>query len=136
MTRASINILDLGGGDDGHRAQYFAFLGQLFAIRRVRLNWQVLTDPNPVLVPTTTSDEIQYQNATLTANRTITMPNTGLYEGMAFHIVRRATAPGAFALQVTDPIGANNYTFASASNGYVKYRAKSGAWRIVEAGTV
>jgi hypothetical protein len=85
---------------------------------------------------TATSDEIQYQNVTLTANRTITLPNTGLYEGMAFHIVRRATTPGAFTLQVTDPIGANNYTFASSTNGYVKYRNKSGAWRIVEAGTV
>lgn len=85
---------------------------------------------------TATSDEIQYQNVTLTANRTITLPNVGLYEGMAFHVVRRATTPGAFTLQVVDPIGANNYTFASATNGYVKYRAKSGAWRIVEAGPV
>jgi Pectate lyase superfamily protein len=88
------------------------------------------------VVLTASSDAIQYQNATLTANRTITLPSTGLYEGMAFHIVRRATTPGAFTLQVTDPIGANNYTFASATNGYVKYRARSGAWRIVEAGTV
>lgn len=47
---------------------------------------------------------------------------------MASDIVRRATAPGAFVLQVTDPIGTNNYTFASASNSYVKCRAKSGAW--------
>ncbi len=77
---------------------------------------------------------IQYQNVTLTANRAITLPSTGLYEGMSFHIVRRATTPGAFTLQVTDPIGANNYTFASATNGYVKYRARSGAWRIIEAG--
>jgi hypothetical protein len=51
MTRASVTILDIGGGDDGHRAQYIAFLGDLFAIRRVRLNWRVLIDPNPVLVP-------------------------------------------------------------------------------------
>jgi Pectate lyase superfamily protein len=85
---------------------------------------------------TAASDAVQYQNVTLTANRTITLPNTGLYEGMAFHIIRRATTPGAFTLQITDPIGANNYTFASATNGYVKYRAKGGAWRIVEAGTV
>lgn len=85
---------------------------------------------------TASSDAIQYQNVTLTANRTVTLPNAGLYEGMAFHIVRRAATPGAFTLQVTDPIGANNYTFASATNGYVKYRAKSGAWRIIEAGTV
>jgi hypothetical protein len=73
---------------------------------------------------------------TLTANRTITLPNSGLYEGMEFHIVRRATTPGAFTLQITDPIGANNYTFAASTNGYVKYRAKNGAWRIIEAGPV
>lgn len=85
---------------------------------------------------TASSDAVQYQNVTLTANRTITLPGTGLYEGMAFHIVRRAATPGAFTLQVIDPVGANNYTFASAVNGYVKYRIKSGAWRIIEAGTV
>jgi len=84
---------------------------------------------------TATSDAIQYQNVTLTANRAITLPGTGFYEGMAFHIVRRATTPGAFTLQVTDPIAGNNYTFASGTNGYVKYRYRSG-WRIVEAGTV
>jgi Pectate lyase superfamily protein len=96
-----------------------------------------ITDVGDAAVTLTAiSDAIQYQNVTLTANRTITLPNTGLYEGMAFHIVRRAATPGAFTLQVIDPIGANNYTFASATNGYVKYRAKSGAWRIVEAGTV
>jgi Pectate lyase superfamily protein len=83
---------------------------------------------------TANSDAIQYQNVTLTANRTITLPNTGLYEGMTFHIVRRATTPGAFTLQVTDPIGAINHTFASGTNGYVKYRARGTAWRIIEAG--
>jgi hypothetical protein len=93
-----------------------------------------LGDANTTL--TSASLAIQYQNVTLTANRTITLPNTGLYEGMSFHIVRRATTPGAFTMQVTDPLGANNYTFASATNGYVKYRAKGGAWRILEAGPV
>jgi hypothetical protein len=39
-------------------------------------------------------------------------------------------------LQVTDPVSGVNYTFASATNGYVKYRVRGGAWRIVEAGTV
>ena len=85
---------------------------------------------------TATSDAIQYQNVTLTANRTITLPNTGLYDGMEFHIVRKAATPGAFTLQVTDPLAANNYTFASATNGYVRYRAKGGAWRIMQAGAV
>ena len=85
---------------------------------------------------TAASDALQYQNVTLTANRTITLPNSGLYDGMSFHVVRRAATPGAFTLQVIDPIGAANYTFASSTNGYVKYRAKGGAWRIIEAGTV
>lgn len=51
MTRSSITILDIGGGDEGHRAEYVAFLGDIFAVRRVRFNWRVLGDPNPVLVP-------------------------------------------------------------------------------------
>lgn len=86
---------------------------------------------------TAASDRIQYQNVTLTANRTITLPNTGVYIGMEFHVVRRAGTPGAFTLQVVDPFAAVNYTFASSTNGYVKYRAvSSAAWRIIEAGTV
>ena len=51
MTRSSITILDIGGGDEGHRAEYVAFLGDIFAVRRARFNWRVLVDPNPVLVP-------------------------------------------------------------------------------------
>ena len=50
MTLPEITILDIGGGDEGHRAQYIAFLGNLFTVRRVRFNWRVLGDPNPVLV--------------------------------------------------------------------------------------
>ena len=49
--RNMLTILDIGGGDEGHRVEYVAFLGDIFAIRRVRFNWRVLGDPNPVLVP-------------------------------------------------------------------------------------
>jgi hypothetical protein len=55
---------------------------------------------------------------------------------MEFEITRKAAVPGAFTLQVVDPIGANNHTFASATNGFVRYRAKGGAWRILQAGTL
>lgn len=51
MTGAAVTILDIGGGDEGHRAQYVDLLGQLFPVRRVRFNWGVLADRNPVLVP-------------------------------------------------------------------------------------
>lgn len=78
---------------------------------------------------TATSTLLQYQNVTLTANRTITLPSSGQYEGMEFEIVRRAATPGAFTLTVTDPIAANNHVFASSTNGYVRYRYNSGAWR-------
>lgn len=99
--------------------------------------FDAITDIGDVAVTlTATSDAIQYQNVTLTTNRTITLPNTGFYEGMEFHIVRRAAVPGAFTLQVIDPLSANNYTFASATNGYVRYRARGASWRIMQAGAV
>lgn len=92
-----------------------------------------LTDASVVL--TAASDALQFLNVTLTANRTITLPNTGFYEGMNFQVVRRAATPGAFTFQVVDPVGAVNYTFPVSANGFVKYRYHSG-WRIVEVGTV
>lgn len=129
-----LNPTGTGRATDDHRAYMGPFtVPKLHADRR---QMDAITDRADADVTlTATSDAIQYQNATLTANRAITLPSTGLYEGMAFHIVRRATAPGAFTLQVTDPIGGNNYTFASSTNGYVKYRYKSG-WRIIEAGPI
>jgi hypothetical protein len=79
---------------------------------------------------TAASTRIQYQNVTLTANRTITLPNSGLYEGMEFEIARRATTPGAFTLQVVDPLGGNNHLFPASTNGFVRFRYR-GAWRIM-----
>lgn len=77
---------------------------------------------------------IQHQNAALSANRSITLPAAGLYEGMEFEIVRRAAVPGAFTLTVIDPVSGVNHTFASATNGFVKYRYQ-GYWRILASGT-
>jgi hypothetical protein len=85
---------------------------------------------------TSTSDKLQYQNVTLTANRTITLPIAGLYEGMLFHIMRNAVTPGAFTYQVVDTVNGNNYLFPSSTNGYVIYRLKNNVWRIVQSGLV
>lgn len=90
-----------------------------------------LTDAATVL--TASSTRIQYLNVALTANRTVTLPNTGMYEGMEFEIVRKAATPGAFTLQVVDPVNANNYTIAASANGWVRYRYR-GAWRPMAAG--
>ena len=85
------------------------------------------------VVLTATSDRCQYVNVALTANRTITLPNTGLFENMQFDVSRKAATPGAFTLQVVDPIGAVNYTIAASANGFVRYRYKGG-WRIMQQG--
>jgi len=87
------------------------------------------------IVLTAASTRIQYLNATLTANRTVTLPNAGLYEGMEFEIVRKTTTPGAFTLQVVDPVNGNNFTIAASANGYVRYRYR-GAWRPMAAGAL
>jgi hypothetical protein len=84
---------------------------------------------------TAASDMYQYVNVTLTAARVITLPSTGLYAGMEFHVVRKAATPGAFTLAVSDPVSGNNYTFAASANGYVRYRYH-GAWRILAAGAL
>lgn len=78
----------------------------------------------------------QYFNQTLTANRTITLPNTGLVDGIEFHVIRYAGTPGAFTLQVVDPVSSKNYTIASGTKGFARYRAVgSGEWLLIEAGT-
>lgn len=81
------------------------------------------------------SDRIQYFAVTLTANRTIVLPNSGVYEGMEFEIVRRAATPGAFSLSVSDPLSGVNHTIPANTNGYVRYRCRGGSWRIMAAGT-
>lgn len=90
-----------------------------------------LTDANATL--TAASTRIQYLGTALTANRTVTLPNTALYEGMEFEVVRKAATPGAFTLQVVDPVNARNHTFAASTNGWVRYRY-SGSWRPMASG--
>jgi hypothetical protein len=89
-------------------------------------------DANVVL--TVSSDRFQYLNVTLTGNRSITLPSTGTYEGMEFDITRRAATPGAFTLTVIDPVSGVNHTIPASTNGYVRYRFRGGAWRIMAAG--
>lgn len=95
---------------------------------------QTRGDANVTLV--VTDPRFQYFNQTLTANRTITLPNTSVTPGLEFHVIRYASTPGAFTLQVVDPLSAKSYTFASGTRGFAKYRAvSSGEWLLVEAGT-
>lgn len=83
-----------------------------------------------------TDYRVQYFNTTLTANRTVTLPNSGLQDGMEFHVIRYAGTPGAFTLQVVDGVSGKNYTIASGTKGFAKYRAVStGEWLLIEAGT-
>lgn len=77
---------------------------------------------------TAASDRIQYAGTALTAARAITLPNTGLYVGMEFIIMRRAG--GAFGLTVTDPVSSRNSYFPPESRGFVHYRYV-GFWEIV-----
>lgn len=78
----------------------------------------------------------QYFNTTLTANRTVNLPTTGLVDGFEFVIQR--TGLGAFTLTVNDGSATNqDYTFASATKGFVHYRCiGSSGWIITAAGTL
>ncbi len=83
-----------------------------------------------------TDYRVQYFNTTLTANRTCTLPSSGLQDGMEFHIVRYAATPGAFTLQVVDGVSGKSYTIASGTKGFARYRAVgTGEWLLIEAGT-
>jgi len=108
-------------------------LPKLDADKRQQDSVTDIGDASAVL--TANSDRILYVNATLTANRSITLPSTGLYAGMEFEIVRKAAVPGAFTLGVIDPVSGNNHSFASGANGFVRYRYNS-AWRTMAAGTL
>ena len=84
-----------------------------------------------------TAPRVQYFNTTLTANRSIILPSTGLVDGLDFEVVRYAGTPGAFTLQVVDPVSGKNYTIASGSKGFARYRAVgTGEWLLMSAGTL
>ena len=81
-----------------------------------------------------TDTKLQYFNTPLTANRTITLPSSGLYAGLTFTIVRWGL--GAFTLQVIDPVSGKNTTIPSATRGSVTYRANStGEWLPIQYST-
>lgn len=63
----------------------------------------------------------QYFNTNLTANRTVTLPNTGLYDGLTFTIISRNTA--AFTLTIADPVSAKNTVIPASTKARVTYRA-------------
>lgn len=103
------------------------------ADRRQRDRITDIGDASAVL--TSSSTRLQYCNTALTANRSVTLPNSGNYEGMEFEVVRKAATPGAFTLQIIDPVSGNNYTFAASTNGFVRYRYRGG-WRVMSAGAL
>jgi hypothetical protein len=84
---------------------------------------------------TTTSNKTQTFNTTLTANRTITLPSSGVFAGMEFTIARTASTPGAFTLQVVDPLSSNSTTMPASAQGSVRYVARdSSTWLPVQSG--
>ena len=92
------------------------------------------TTRGDVTVTLTTADNrYQYYNTTLTTNRTITLPNTGVVDGLEFEIIR--VGGGAFTLQVTDPLTGKNFVFGAGVKGFVRYRARSASeWIVVGSG--
>jgi hypothetical protein len=93
---------------------------------------QVRGDVSVTLVAT--DPRVQYFNTALTANRTITLPNTGVVDGLEFEIISRNTA--AFTLQITDPLSGQNYTVPSSTKGFARYRGIGGSWLLMAAGTL
>ena len=88
-------------------------------------------------VTLTTADlKYQYFNTTLTTNRTVNLPTTGLVDGYEFVIQR--TGLGSFTLTVNDGSATNqDYTIASATKGFVHYRCLgTSGWIITAAGTL
>ena len=97
-----------------------------------------ITTRGDVSVTLTSADyNIQFFNTTLTANRTITLPSTGVFAGMTYKITRKAGTAGAFTLTVSDPLSGQNYTIPSNTNGYVEYYAPNTVqWVILNAGII
>ncbi|PKB19295.1 pectate lyase-like protein [Novosphingobium kunmingense] len=83
------------------------------------------------------SDRIQCFTATVTAARSVTLPGSGVaYDGMEFEVVRRASSPGAFVVQVIDPLSGQDFFFPANCRGSIRYRCiGGGSWRIMQAST-
>lgn len=86
---------------------------------------KVRGDENVVL--TIADYSLQYFNTPLTANRAISLPTTGLYDGMTYTIVKWTTA--AFTLTIQDNNSGKNTVLPSGTKASVTYRAiSSGEW--------
>jgi hypothetical protein len=84
-------------------------------------------DANVVLVA---SDLPYRKHNQLTANRTVTLPSTGLFDGLEFTILKHNKA--AFTLTVIDPIDGTNTVLAINTRGSVTYRVfQNLKWHIV-----
>ena len=55
--------------------------------------------------------------------------NTG---SVAIYFNDSHASPGAFALQVVDPLSGQNYTFAASTNGSVRYKYVGNSYVILE----
>ena len=76
---------------------------------------------------TATDTMYQYFNTALTAQRSITLPSTGVYDGMMFTIIRWGL--GEFILQVIDPLSGKSVNLPASTKSSITYRANgSGEW--------
>lgn len=90
-------------------------------------------------VLTGSSGQKQVFSATLTANRSVTLPNNSdnlMVKGMEIEIVRDTGTPGAFSLSVIDPLSGRNYVIPASTNGFVRYRYTGGGYVKMAAGTM
>jgi hypothetical protein len=103
-------------------------------IARSTGEWTILRKPSPTIqsgyigagdanyVITATEPRDHFSNGTLTANRTVTLPSTGLYAGLEFMHVNLSV--GGFTQTVVDPLFARNTVLAFGQA--VTYRSVTG----------
>jgi hypothetical protein len=75
-----------------------------------------------------TDPRVAWYNATLTANRTFTLPSANLQDGQEFVVVRQAATPGAFTLTVTDPVSSTSDVIPASANGSSIWRSNGTQW--------
>lgn len=87
-------------------------------------------------VTLTASDKYyQYYRNALTADRTLTLPTTGLYVGLSFHITRYALS--SFNLNIVDPLSGKNLTFSAGQRRFAQYvLITETEWGLVSNGTL
>ena len=125
-----VTVANVTGSGTGYTDDIRSVLGAV-AVPKYYADSQTIdaitTNGDASVTLTNTSDRVQLFNTTLTANRSCTLPSTGMIKGGFFEIVRRAATPGAFTLTVVDPVSGQNYVFAASTNGSVRYRW-NGSW--------